>query len=123
MKFSFSLHSRVNITIDNKGLAPHSDIFLCNYLHYHRKIYINNFTIFLKSVIKSIFEFVNWYFFIQVIDIDCIIRTGLSVFVFYRLACITYLDRQNFIQTFFCLGFQFGTFIYYKQIKIFALIN
>lgn len=123
MKFSFSLHSRVNITIDNKGLAPHSDIFLCNYLHYHRKIYINNFTIFFKGVIKSIFEFVNGYFFIQVIDIDCIIRTGLSVFVFYRLACITYLDRQNFIQTFFLFGVSIWDFYLLQKNKDFALIN
>lgn len=103
MKFSFGLHSWVDITIYNKSLASHSDIFLCNYLHYHRYIYINNLTILFKSVIKSIFEFFNRYFFIQVIDINCIIRAGLAIFVFYRLACITYLDRQNFIQTFLFL--------------------
>lgn len=27
MKFSFGLHSRVDIPIDDKGLAPHPDIF------------------------------------------------------------------------------------------------
>lgn len=74
--------------------------FLATILTINKRNYINNFAILFKHVIKSIFEFVNRYFFIQVIDINCIIRTRLTIFVFYRLACITYLDRQNSIQTF-----------------------
>lgn len=112
VKFSFCLHGWVDVPVDDKGLASHPDIFFGDDL-WLGKNYINYFPILFEDVVKGVFEFVNRYFFIQVIDINCIVRTGLPAFVLYRLVCITYLTHRSSLQTFSFFNY---SLLYYKSI-------
>ena len=87
VKFPSGLHGRIYIFVNDEGLPSHSDIFLGNDLN-KWKIYIENFAVFLESLIKSIFEFVNRYFFIKIVNVNGIIRGNLFIIVFYLLVAI-----------------------------------
>jgi hypothetical protein len=98
IELSFGLHGRVDVSIDDKGLASHANVFFCDDLGLY-KIYINDFPVLFKDIVEGIFEFVNRYFFVQVIYVNGIVGSRLTCSVFYRLVCITYLARRSFIQT------------------------
>ncbi len=72
VKLSFRLHRGVNISVDDKGLASHADIFFGDNLS-DKRFYVDDFPVFFKDIVESIFEFVNRYFFIEVIDVNCVI--------------------------------------------------
>jgi len=84
VQLSFCLHSRINIAINNESLSSHSNVPFGNYLKF-KKNYIDDFTILLKSIVKSIFKFVNRYFFIKIVYVNSIIGSYLPRFVVYRV--------------------------------------
>lgn len=103
VELSSCLHRGVNVFVDDESLSSHSDVFLRDDLEWMNK-YVEDFAVFLEGGIEGVFEFVDRYFFIQIVNVDGIIGDDLVVIIFYLVVGITYLGYQKSPRTFCWLG-------------------
>jgi hypothetical protein len=72
IEFSFCLHSRVYIFVDNKSLSSHPYIFFSYYLNICI-LYINDLAVFFKGVKEGVFEFIYGNLFVEIMNVNSII--------------------------------------------------